>query len=96
MDRRLGNKGVSFSRIIMGIGALFALTIIFIAFDPVIEDNIYQQGIDMVESGSLAERALNDFLWSWQRWTILFIIGIFLLLFTAGMESSTPRQRYNL
>ena len=95
MDR-LGNKGVSFSRMIMGVSALFALTIIFIFFDPVIEDSIYAQGIDMVEADSMAERALNDFLWSWQRWSILFIIGIFLLIFTAGMESSTPRSRYNL
>ena len=96
MARRLGNKGISFPRIMMGVGALFALTIIFIFFDPVIEDSIYQQGMDMAEDDSMAERALNDFLWSWQRWTILFIIGIFLLIFTAGMESSTPRSRYNL
>jgi len=73
----------------MAVTALFFLTVMYIFFDPVIEDEIYDFGIGQVGSGTQAADAIDNFLYAWQRWTILFIIGIFLLIFTAGRERDT-------
>jgi len=65
--------------------ALTVLTIVFLFFDPVIEDNLYTDSINRVQD-SRATTMLNKYLNSWHLWVAPFLLAIFIYMTTAGQE----------
>jgi len=85
------NKGLAIPRLMMGVTAVFILIIIFTYFDPVIEDKLYQQGVDMTDDGSQARNVLDKYLMSWHYWVPMFLVAFFILIVSSGAE---PDRRY--
>ena len=84
------------SRLVGGTAALFFLTVLFLYFDPIVEDSIYGFGTDQVGVDTRPASVLDSYLHAWQWWVPLFIVGIFIYLFTAGRETDSPSQYYKL
>ena len=73
--------------------ALFALTVIYIFFDPVLEDKIHSQSVELIdEDGGTPDLLVDKYLSMWQMWVPMFLLAILVYMFTAGRESDRPSR----
>jgi len=82
------NKGISTGRMVIALTSFFVLTLLFTLLDPVIEDDLYAQGKDMVTEGSKADATLDKYLNQWHWWVAPFLLSIFILALSAGGETT--------
>ena len=56
------NRGLAVSRLIAGLIALFCLTIIFVFFDPVVEDSIHAESVEIInDEGSTPDTLIDKY-----------------------------------
>lgn len=80
-------------RIVAALVAFFVLTIIFVFFDPVIEDNIYEDVASSRIEDERAQLVADMFLNQWHWWVAPFIAAIFIYIITAGRTEDYPSRR---
>jgi len=79
----MNRKGLISVRLVVGLIALFSLTIIYTYFDAVVEDNFYTDMGKAHVTDSRADSLLDSYLNGWQQWVPLFIIAIFIYMLAA-------------
>jgi len=79
------NRGIAGVRLFAGMIALFALTVIFIFFDPVIT-TIQEKMVDILGTTGTPLDLTTKYLNGWHIWVPLFIIAIFIYMVSAGFE----------
>lgn len=82
------NRGVAVFRLAVGLFSLFALTVIYIYFDPVMEDNIHADMRQLVTPGGTADTIADRYLTGWQSWVPMFLLAIIIYVVAAGGESN--------
>lgn len=77
------SKGLISVRLVVGLIALFSLTIIYTYFDTVVEDKFYTDLGKNHVTDPRADSLLDSYLNGWQSWVPLFLIAIFIYTLAA-------------
>ena len=85
----MNNRGMSGARIMTALVSLYILTMIFIYFDPLVEDKIYGFADEKITDAK-PQNIIDKYLGAWQFWVPAFLLAIFIFIISAGAE---PNQR---
>lgn len=91
----MNNKGLAADRLFLALMGLFVLTIIYVFFDPLIEDKLYTgYGVEQTDAGSTPRNILDKYMAGWHWWLPMFLLAILIYAATAGRSRRTPYGAY--